>query len=136
GVPWPLEINPRYTASIEVLEYATGFPAVGWQRYVFDRSAPKPRPVSSEISSSLIGKAILFAKSPLAFPREGPWLGTLRSPASVFDPPAYADIPPAGQQIRAGRPILTLFVRGNSPEACLDSLQRTASDLDRRLFGG
>ena len=22
GVPWPVEINPRYTASVEVLEYA------------------------------------------------------------------------------------------------------------------
>jgi hypothetical protein len=70
----------------------------------------------------------------LTFPTEGPWLGTLRSPGSVHDLPAFADIPPAGQQIAAGRPILTLFAHGDSPQDCLDFLQRTAADLDRRLF--
>src|SRR5262249_52040955 len=47
GVPWPVEVNPRYTASIEVLEYAAGFSAVGWQRSVFDPSAPEPPPLSA-----------------------------------------------------------------------------------------
>ena len=28
--PWPIEVNPRYTASIEVLERALSFSAVGW----------------------------------------------------------------------------------------------------------
>jgi predicted ATP-grasp superfamily ATP-dependent carboligase len=136
GVPWPLEINPRYTASIEVLEYALGFSAVSWQRFVFERTTPEPRPASTDIPSPLIGKAILFAKAPLTFPAEGPWLGTLQSPGSVYEVPAFADIPPAGQQIAAGRPILTLFTRADSLEACLDSLKRTAADLDHWMFGG
>ncbi|HMC88219.1 MAG TPA: hypothetical protein VKI17_01665, partial [Gemmataceae bacterium] len=75
-------------------------------------------------------------KAPLTFPAEGPWLGTLQSPGSVHDLPVFADIPPAGQRIAAGRPILTLFARGDFPEACLGSLQRTAADLDQWLFGG
>ena len=136
GVPWPVEVNPRYTASIEVLEYATRFSAVGWQRYVFERTAPEPRTAPTESSLGSIGKAILFAKAPLTFPAEGPWLGTLQSPGSVHDLPVFADIPPAGQRIAAGRPILTLFARGDLPEACLGSLQRTAADLDQWLFGG
>ncbi len=136
GVPWPVEVNPRYTASIEVLEYATRFSAVGWQRYVFERTAPEPRTAPTESPLGSIGKAILFAKAPLIFPAEGPWLGTLQSPGSVHDLPAFADIPPAGQRIAAGRPILTLFARGDFPEACLGSLQRTAADLDQWLFGG
>jgi predicted ATP-grasp superfamily ATP-dependent carboligase len=136
GVPWPLEVNPRYTASVEVLEYAHGFSAVGWQRYVFDDTAPEPRPASRDFSFPLIGKAILFAKAPLTFPTEGPWLDSLRSPGSIHEPPAFADIPPAGQQIGAGRPILTLFAREDTPKSCLDSLQRTAADLDRWLFRG
>jgi predicted ATP-grasp superfamily ATP-dependent carboligase len=136
GVPWPLEINPRYTASIEVLEYASRFSAVGWQQYVFERTVPERRPAPADISPGSIGKAILFAKAPLIFPAEGPWLGTLQSPGSVHDLPAFADIPAAGQRIATGRPILTLFARGDSTEACFDFLRRTAADLDQWLFGG
>ena len=28
SVPWPVEVNPRYPASVEVLEYATGLAAL------------------------------------------------------------------------------------------------------------
>lgn len=136
GIPWPVEVNPRYTASIEVLEYAMRFSALGWQRYAFDRTPPEPAPGAADVAPGLIGKAILFAKAPLAFPAEGPWLGVLRSPGTVHDLPAFADIPSAGQRIRRRLPILTFFVREHSAEACLDSLQRIALDLDHWLFGG
>jgi predicted ATP-grasp superfamily ATP-dependent carboligase len=62
-------------------------------------------------------------------------LETLRSPGSVHDLPAFADIPSAGRRVAAGRPILTFFARGDSVEACRDSLQTTAADLDRWIFG-
>jgi len=135
GIPWPVEINPRYTASVEVLEYALGFSALGWQRVAFERTATEPPPIPANHSSGCIGKAILFAKSALIFPAKGPWLETVQSPGSVHVVPAFADIPAAGQEMAAGRPILTFFARGNSPDACFDSLQQTAADLDRRLFG-
>jgi predicted ATP-grasp superfamily ATP-dependent carboligase len=136
GVPWPVEVNPRYTASVEVLEYAAGLAVLDWQRTVFEHAAPQPQPIPMDIPSAWIGKAILFAKAPLSFPSEGPWLDTLRSPGSVHDMPAFADIPAAGQRIAGGRPILTLFARADSVEGCLNCLRRTALDLDHRLFGG
>jgi predicted ATP-grasp superfamily ATP-dependent carboligase len=135
GIPWPLEVNPRYTASVEVLEFAGQFSAMAWQRYALDLTAPEPAPISMDTSLRLVGKCILFAKSPLTFPEEGPWLSTLSSPGSLHEPPQFADIPPAGQPIAAGRPILTLFVCANTPEACLNALQRAATDLDQWLFG-
>jgi predicted ATP-grasp superfamily ATP-dependent carboligase len=135
GFPWLLEVNPRYTASVEVLEYAAELSALGWHRSAFDAAAPEPPPASADIPRQPVGKGILFAKAPLTFPSEGPWLDTLRSPGSVHDLPAFADIPCAGRRIATGRPILTFFARGDSAEACRDSLQRTATDLDRWLFG-
>src|SRR5262249_17743838 len=135
GIPWPVEVNPRYTASVEVLEYAAAFSAVGWQWSVFDPTAPAPK-LPAGNSLSVIGKAILFAKAPLTFPSEGPWLETLRSPCSIHDLPAFADIPYAGQRIRTGRPILTVFAQEHSQEACLAKLRRIAADLDPWLFGG
>ena len=80
----------------------------------------------------VIGKAILFARCALAFPDDGPWLDTLRQiPGGVCD---FADIPPAGQTIAAGRPVLTLFAGGDSLPACRDNLRQMAADLDRRLW--
>jgi predicted ATP-grasp superfamily ATP-dependent carboligase len=134
GIPWPVEINPRYTASVEVLEYARGFSALDWQRYVFEPTA-QPRAMRSD-NSNFVGKGIFYAKRPLLFPADGPWLATLQSPQPVHQLPAFADIPPAGQQIRAGRPILTFFASGNSLAACQENLRRTAADLDPGLFGG
>jgi predicted ATP-grasp superfamily ATP-dependent carboligase len=134
GVFWPVEINPRYTASVEVLEYATGMTALAWHRRVFTdglpgRSAP-PFPAASRV-----GKAILFAREDLVFPDDGPWMDEIRKPTPLHEPPPFADIPAPGERIAAGRPVLTLLAHAGSDEACIDDLRRRAADLDRHLFG-
>ena len=108
GVPLPVEVNPRYTASVEVLEYAT---------------------------RGIVGKAILFARKPLTFPADGPWLDTLRQPGPIHQMPAFADIPAAGQPIAAGWPILTLFAHGESAPDCRRRLRECAVELERWLYG-
>jgi predicted ATP-grasp superfamily ATP-dependent carboligase len=134
GALWPVEVNPRYTASVEVMEYAAGLRALAWHAAVFQQGAlpcsavPPPR--------DFVGKAILFARAPLAFPAEGPWSAVLRCPPAVNELPAFADIPVAGASIPAGRPVLTFFARGATQEECEARLRETAADLDRRLFGG
>jgi predicted ATP-grasp superfamily ATP-dependent carboligase len=118
GAFWPVEVNPRYTASVEVIEHATGLAALAWHRRAFDPEAPVPPQPSA--ASAVSGKAILFAGASLTFPREGPWL----------DAAAFADIPDAGQRIEARRPILTLFACTTSVQACLEALQVKAAGLD------
>lgn len=132
GVPYPVEVNPRYTASVEVIEYATGVAALAWHRRAFDPDAPEPK--SRPAAAPVVGKAILFARAPLTFPADGPWTATLRQPGDVWDLPAFADIPAAGTPIRAGRPVLTFFAGGNSVADCRAALQRIAADLDARLY--
>jgi predicted ATP-grasp superfamily ATP-dependent carboligase len=141
-MPYPVEINPRYTASVEVLEYATGIPFLALHRRVFDPDATsdKRKPDAPSEGGILgkvgkVGKAILFAKERLVFPKDGPWMPTLRQPADVNDLPAFADIPGAGQRIAMGRPILTLFARAATAEKCAERLREIAADLDRHLFG-
>jgi predicted ATP-grasp superfamily ATP-dependent carboligase len=134
-VPWPVEVNPRYCASVEVLEYAGNFSALALHRSVFDPGAPAPLPSLPLSGVGRVGKAILFAREPLTFPADGPWQASLRQSDPVHDLPAFADIPPAGQVIAQGAPILTLFARADSLAACLDALQQTAADLDHHLFG-
>src|SRR5207237_999023 len=134
-LPWPVEINPRYTASVEVLEYAQGVSSLALHRQVFEPEAGKAAVVTTPEAGPCVGKAILFASAALTFPDDGPWLAALHAPDPVSELPAFADIPFAGTRIEAGRPILTCFARADSPLGCLDVLQQTAADLDHRLFG-
>jgi predicted ATP-grasp superfamily ATP-dependent carboligase len=134
-LPYPVEINPRYTASIEVLELAKRIPFVEAHRCVFDASASGSsrrgvRPMGA------IGKAILYAKESMVFPREGLWRSALEQPADLWEVPVFADIPKAGQRIAAGRPVLTFFTRARAPAPahCEYELEQIAAGLDRLLF--
>jgi predicted ATP-grasp superfamily ATP-dependent carboligase len=134
GVPWPVEVNPRYTASVEVLEYATGHAALALHRHVFDGGTSAP-PWAAPAANSVVGKAILFARADLTVPHQGPWQSMLERPVPVGTLPPFADVPEADQPIQAGAPILTCFARAASVSACLDDLKQITADLDRWLFG-
>ena len=132
GAFLPVEVNPRYTASVEILEYGCAFSALAWHRAAFVPTAPQPAPPGSP--TTCIGKAVLFAKDALTFPDDGPWNAVLRSPPALAEPPPFADIPHPGTTIKVGRPILTFFVQAETADECLDALQRTAAELDRVFF--
>jgi len=131
-VAWPVEVNPRYTASVEVLEYGAGVPAMALHWAAFYADAPAVNAKSQ--AAGVVGKAILFAREALTFPDDGPWMATLREPGPIDEMPAFADIPHAGEPIEARRPILTFFARATSEAACLAELKAIAADLDRWLF--
>jgi predicted ATP-grasp superfamily ATP-dependent carboligase len=119
GVPYPVEVNPRYTASVEVLERATGVRALDLHCAAFTTSLPAAR--LRFRAKSTHAKAIFFAPAPLTFP-----------PGRFV---RAADLPHAGAMLPAGAPILTLFSEGASVETCLAALRRRARRLDRRLAG-
>jgi predicted ATP-grasp superfamily ATP-dependent carboligase len=144
GVAYVVEVNPRYTAAVEVLEHAVGVVAFC--------ENPPPQPPSlkgggSQIYSPLpsgrgaggvgfpVGKAIYYAPHTLRFPYCGPWDADL---AGDFDPwrlPKFADIPEAGSVIESGHPVLTFFATGSTPAEVRERLQSRAAELDA-LFQG
>ncbi len=131
GVVWPIEINPRYTASMELLERSLGLPLLSMHRAVFEKTSMpalewpgKPR---------VWGKAILYARTTFPFPPSGPWQEALKGDANL-DETEYADIPHAGEMIEKGHPVLTLFASAATPVACVAALQQKARDLDQRLW--
>jgi predicted ATP-grasp superfamily ATP-dependent carboligase len=130
---WPVEVNPRYTASVEVLEYATGRRHLAWHRSAF---APGDPDLLNEATSTsgFVGKAILYAPDDLTFPADGPWLSELRSPTPLDVAPDFADIPAPGEVIPRGRPVLTFFVSRAELDSCENALRVIADDLTRRLF--
>jgi predicted ATP-grasp superfamily ATP-dependent carboligase len=130
GLFLPVELNPRYTASVEVVEHATGLKALDlhW------RTCLGEEPGEGEPHASrLVGKATLFAEAGVRFPAEGPWTTTLRDRSSEF--PLLADIPAAGEEIATGHPVLTLFAAGSSAEECERLLRQQAAELAGRLWG-
>ncbi len=139
GGPYPVEVNPRTTASVEVIEYATGLRTLALHREVFEASGGRQPPgetrnrLANAPRSPVIGKAILFAPQQLGFPGQGPWDSAIAAPIESM--PDYADLPCPGTAIKEGQPILTLFQSGVTVEACREALRRRAGDLDRWLFG-
>jgi predicted ATP-grasp superfamily ATP-dependent carboligase len=133
GVPYPVEVNPRYTASVEVIEFATGMQSIALHRRAFDPAAPPP--AAPAVGAAVVGKAIFFARAAALFPNDGPWHACIRAPGGADDMPAFADIPGPETPVAAGRPVLTLLCREPTPEGCFAELNRRASALDRELFG-
>jgi predicted ATP-grasp superfamily ATP-dependent carboligase len=139
GIPFPVEVNPRYTASVEVIEHATGVRALARHQEVFEASGGRqPSPLEHgdvALRSSVVSKGILFARERFQFPADGPWRSCVTSTADVSAMPSFADIPHGGELIEAGHPVITLFARASTIEECHQQLRRLAADLDRRLFG-
>ena len=132
GVPSVVEVNPRYTASAEVIEHGTGCASL----FHIDDTFPDPESRADKTKTPyhrgvVIGKAIYYAPHAITFPRSGPWDADL---AGAFDPwrlPQFADIPDPGSAIQRGWPVLTFFASGSTPAAVREHLQLGAAELDR-----
>jgi predicted ATP-grasp superfamily ATP-dependent carboligase len=126
----PVEINPRYTASVEVVEHATGLQALAMHVRACQREGVE---VMVRPAAGCVGKAVVYAPQRLRFPEEGPWQGALREPSPVEVMPDFADIPEAGTEIAPGHPVLTVFARGESEEECERGLRQVSGRLNRVL---
>jgi predicted ATP-grasp superfamily ATP-dependent carboligase len=116
-----IEVNPRPTASMELVERATGESIAG-AHFAACGFAP-PAPPAAGASPGIWSKAILFAVRDLAI--DEPLLDRLQRLAHSWTHddgwPALADIPQPGQTLARGRPVITIFARATSPE---DSYER------------
>ncbi|MFO0936702.1 MAG: ATP-grasp domain-containing protein [Gemmataceae bacterium] len=112
GEPVVIEINPRFTASMDVLDDLL--------------------PASAE--KACIGKAVYYAPFAFRFPHEGPWLESLARCRDVKYRPTFADIPAAGFPVQAGQPVLTLLCESRSENEAIHTLKAHANDLDQRFL--
>ena len=126
-----IEVNPRYTASVEVHELTTGISAIREsQSLAFDSD----RGLTPLARQSIVGKAIYYAPHRITFPASGPWDESLSHVLDVWRRPDFADIPHPGDIIEAGQPVITILTEADTESACLARLQSRAAELDR-LFG-
>ncbi len=129
GELWPVEVNPRYTASVEVLERGLGICAIALHADACE-AGRLPKEVPS-CSSRCHGKCILFATGQVRVTNQ--FVAKIaqlnRSGAGV----AVADIPVAGQRIGPGRPVTSVLVEGDDPDGVEAKLKHTMANLRRWL---
>jgi uncharacterized protein len=126
---WPVEVNPRYTASVEVIEHAASVPAIELHAAAC-RDGALPDAPAPPPCGRVYGKAIVFAR------RGGRFLPPLaREAASAgeWSWSPWADSPEAGSQIAAGHPILTARAAGTSRDEVLDRLRELVNTVYQAL---
>lgn len=126
-----LEVNPRYTAAFEVLEYTLGISTLESHGLCFGHMVDLP-PVTGD-RPHFVGKAIYYASEAMTLPDDGPWNDELRKPFDPWRLPMYADLSPPGTLFQPGDPVMTTLVDGKNPGECLEKLQLSVEEL-RRIF--
>lgn len=125
---WPIEVNPRYTASMELFDWAWGESLVGWHVLACLGDWPQVRPTPV---AGYFGKLYVFAPCELTAPaglyRE------LREHRAACGWPAFGDVPVDGAALPAGGPIATVFAHADTPSELEQELRRQALWLRRRL---
>jgi predicted ATP-grasp superfamily ATP-dependent carboligase len=128
--PYPVEVNPRYTAAMEVLELSGKFPSIRLHLNCFNDSQVSRTDEYPDPLALPVGKAIYFAPHRIEFPLNGPWDEDLSIPFDPWRVPGFADIPEPRTIIEAGNPVLTLFAKSNSAAGCFEALLFRAAELD------
>ena len=120
GEPYVLEINPRYSASMELIE-RSGRLSV-FEAHVAACGGALPSAAAAP-TSEVLGKAILYARRDVIVGDSGRWL--LRDDVR--------DVPFPGERIRRGHPVCTVFARGADSVTCYGRLVAAASALEQEL---
>lgn len=127
--PCILEVNPRYSASVEVLERLVGQSLVSW--HVAACEEKKLFAALDMPQGRFAAKAIVYARSETIVPAAldrlvEEWNGL--SPA-----PGIADLPRIGERIQAGHPVVTVLAEGESMEFAEAVLRRRVAAVEQVL---
>jgi predicted ATP-grasp superfamily ATP-dependent carboligase len=123
---FPIEMNPRWSSSMELVERLFGVSVFGAHAAAFvARTLPRFDLVAALRQVNAVGKAIVFARGDLVLGDTRGWLGdsTVR------------DVPHPQERIGAGQPICTVFAAAHDGQGCYEALvtraERLYADLAR-----
>jgi uncharacterized protein len=116
GIPYPIEVNPRFSASMELLERGAYPPLFG----VHLAACRGVLPVPAERDPRVHGKAVVYARRTVTI-HDLAWTVAADQ----------ADLPHRGERIERGRPICTVFATASTAESCRSALLQKASAVYR-----
>jgi predicted ATP-grasp superfamily ATP-dependent carboligase len=117
--PYLIEVNPRFSGSMELAERAFGVNV--FSLHVEGLAGRLPRAsVTDSATEGCVGKGIVYARRPVVVPDTDEWLDR-----------GVRDVPSRGQHIAAGHPVCTVLARGRDRQACLAGLFSAATAVYR-----
>lgn len=135
GIPWQIEINPRWPASAEVIERASG---VSVARIHWDACMYGILPAASLARDSggrVAGKAIVYADRDTDWSDDATrWCLANRGP-SPRDFPLIADIPVGATSLPSQSPLLTVLADDMSVACVRETLLRRKRSVRERCCG-
>jgi predicted ATP-grasp superfamily ATP-dependent carboligase len=124
GRIWLTEVNPRYSASMELIEQAYGLPVFDLHvQSVLNGRLPEFRLESLLNNAKFFGKSILFCERNTTAPEIPDWRNQ-----------CIKDIPAPGEQLREGSPICTILASRSRYDETLGDLQLKASALKEEFY--
>jgi len=126
GIPFPIEVNPRYSASMELVERALGVSIFGLHARGCASPFSAADVVVPSISDGAIGKAIVYARTAVTLGNTTHWL----------DDASVRDVPHPGERIGRGHPVCTVFARGDDAVSCYAALVRRAEEVYGAIEAG
>jgi len=121
--PWLVEVNPRYTASMGLVDRAYGLSVFDSHVASFAGDLPAFSLREALQQKRLYGKGIVYAERDVATPDTTRWRSLGRR-----------DIPFSGERIDAGHPVCTVLAEGESREACWAGLVAEAEEVRGALI--
>jgi predicted ATP-grasp superfamily ATP-dependent carboligase len=120
GTPYAVEVNPRWSSSMELVERAYGVSMFGIHAAACVNGVlPAFDLMEARRGSGAAGKAIAFARDALTAGATTRWL----------DDETVRDIPKPGERIAAGQPVCTVFDEAANVERCLAGLRQRAQSI-------
>ena len=119
--PFLVEVNPRYTASMELVERAYGLNVFSVHLEALAGTLPDFS-LAQHTAGPYLGKGIVFARQALTVPET---MGGVEC--------GRRDIPFPGDRIKAGHPVCTVFAEGDGRNSCLNKLLASAEAVRREI---
>ena len=134
GVPYAIEVNPRWCASMELVERAYGLSVFAAHAAACASSLlPRFDLARARRGVGSVGKAVVFARRDVMVGDTRAWLAGIGRDDG--DAPSVRDVPHPGQRIPAGRPVCTVFAGGRDAAACRAALVDRAEAVYAQIAG-
>jgi predicted ATP-grasp superfamily ATP-dependent carboligase len=126
GGAHPIEVNPRWSGSMELVERAYGLSMFGAHAAACARGElPVFEVREARRGARATGKAILFARAGVTLGDTTAWLGDV----------SVRDVPHPGERIAAGRPVCTVFAEAADAAGCYAALVARAARIYAAMAG-
>jgi len=117
---WLLEINPRFTATLELIALEHGLDLVAEQGGMLHGAEPPALTAPSRVR----GTAVCYADGEILFGKPADWFAK-----------GARDIPRAGKRFKNGEPVISIYANGDSAEKAISRLKKTADGFYAESHG-